>query len=220
MTLHKEGKLSVLLALLLFVTINGVVWYVCGGPVAQIVTAVTVVPLALVINFFRRPQRHKVVVPGSVVAPCDGTVVAIETVYEPECLQREALQVSIFMSLFNVHMNWFPVGGTVVYYRHHDGKKSAAYLPKSSTNNERSSVLIASREGVKVLVRQVAGAMARRVVSYVREGDTVRQSDDMGFIKFGSRVDIYLPVGTQVDVKLKDAVTGGQTVIGWLSNEA
>lgn len=216
MTIHKEGKATLLLALLLFVAINGVVWYFCSSPVGQIVTALTVVPLALVINFFRRPQRHKVVVPGSIVAPCDGTVVAIEEVFEPEFLKCQALQVSIFMSLFNVHMNWYPVGGTVIYYRHHDGKKAAAYLPKSSTDNERSSVVIASREGVNVLVRQVAGAMARRVVSYMQEGDTVKQSDDMGFIKFGSRVDMYLPLGTQIDVKLKDEVTGSQTVLGWL----
>lgn len=216
MTIHKEGKATLLLALLLFVAINGVVWYFCSSPVGQIVTALTVVPLALVINFFRRPQRHKVVVPGSIVAPCDGTVVAIEEVFEPEFLKCQTLQVSIFMSLFNVHMNWYPVGGTVIYYRHHDGKKAAAYLPKSSTDNERSSVVIASREGVNVLVRQVAGAMARRVVSYMQEGDTVKQSDDMGFIKFGSRVDMYLPLGTQIDVKLKDEVTGSQTVLGWL----
>lgn len=216
MILHKEGRVTVTLALVLFVVVNGAAWWGCPRPLAQIVTVVTLVPLCIGINFFRRPARHKVRLPGAVVAPCDGTVVAIEETYEPEVLKRQALQVSIFMSLFNVHINWFPVGGTVEYYRHHDGRKMAAYLPKSSTDNERSSVLIRTGEGQGVLARQVAGAMARRVVTYAREGQEVKQSDEMGFIKFGSRVDLYLPIGTQVDVKLKDKVTGSQTVLGWL----
>ncbi len=216
MIFHKEGRVTIALSLVLFVVVNAVAWWGLGRPLAQIVTVVTLIPLCVAINFFRRPARHKVRLAGSVVSPCDGTVVAIEETYEPEVLKCQALQVSIFMSVFNVHINWFPVGGTVDYYRHHDGRKMAAYLPKSSTDNERSSVLITTKEGQKVLARQVAGAMARRVVTYVKEGQTVTQSDEMGFIKFGSRVDLYLPLGTRVDVKLKDKVTGSQTVIGWL----
>lgn len=216
MILHKEGWVTLTLALVLFVVVNGAAWWAFPRPLAQIVTVVTLVPLCICVNFFRKPERHKVRLQGAVVAPCDGTVVAIEETYEPEVLKRQVLQVSIFMSLFNVHINWFPVGGTVEYYRHHDGRKMAAYLPKSSTDNERSSVLVRTADGQEVLARQVAGAMARRVVTYAREGQEVEQSDEMGFIKFGSRVDLYLPIGTQVDVKLKDKVTGSQTVLGWL----
>lgn len=216
MILHKEGWVTLALALVLFVVVNGAAWWAFPRPLAQIVTVVTLVPLCICVNFFRKPERHKVRLQGAVVAPCDGTVVAIEETYEPEVLKKQVLQVSIFMSLFNVHINWFPVGGTVEYYRHHDGRKMAAYLPKSSTDNERSSVLVRTADGQEVLARQVAGAMARRVVTYASEGQEVKQSDEMGFIKFGSRVDLYLPIGTQVDVKLKDKVTGSQTVLGWL----
>jgi phosphatidylserine decarboxylase len=153
---------------------------------------------------------------GAVVCPCDGRVVTIEETFEPEVLKCQVLQVSIFMSVTNVHINWFPVSGTVSSYRHHDGKKMAAYLPKSSSDNERSSIVIDTPDGKKVLLRQVAGALARRVVSYVKEGQQVKQSDELGFIKFGSRVDLYLPIGTKVDVNLKDNVVGSQTIIGWL----
>ncbi|MCI5777931.1 MAG: phosphatidylserine decarboxylase family protein [Bacteroidales bacterium] len=216
MTLHKEGRATIIISLLLFFVINGLAWWGLPKQVAQIVTVLTLVPLCIAINFFRRPVRHKVKKEGYIISPCDGTVVTIEETYEPEVLKRDVLQVSIFMSVLNVHINWFPVGGLVEYYRHHDGKKMAAYLPKSSTNNERSSILIKTKSGKEVLVRQVAGAMARRVVTYAKEGQMVSQSEEMGFIKFGSRVDLYLPIGTNIDVKLKDKVTGSQTVIGWL----
>ncbi len=216
MILHKEGRATIFLAISLFVIINGLAWWGLPHRAAQAVTVVTLIPLCIVINFFRRPSRHKIKLPKAVVAPCDGTVVTIEETFEPEILKCQALQVSIFMSLFNVHINWFPVGGTIEYYRHHDGRKMAAYLPKSSTDNERSSVLIKTKNGQQILARQVAGAMARRVVTYAKEGQHVEQSDEMGFIKFGSRVDLYLPIGTKIDVKLKDKVTGSQTVLGWL----
>lgn len=216
MLLHKEGKATVIATILLFFVVNGLAFYLLPHAAAQIVLILTLVPLCMTINFYRKPARRKVKVEGAVVAPCDGKVVTIEETYEPEVLKCDALQVSIFMSPFNVHVNWFPVGGEVEYYRHHDGNKKAAYLPKSSTENERSSVLIRTKGGQKVLVRQVAGAMARRVVTYAKEGEVVGQSEEMGFIKLGSRVDLYLPIGTTVDVKLKDETTGSQTVIGWL----
>ena len=216
MLLHKEGKATVITSLLLFFVVNGLAWGFLPHLVAQAVMVVTLVPLCMAINFYRRPARKKVKMEGAIVAPCDGKVVTIEETYEPEVLKTQVLQVSIFMSPFNVHINWFPVGGSVEYYRHHDGNKSAAYLPKSSTENERSSIVIQTRGGQKVLVRQVAGAMARRVVTYAKEGGIVEQSEEMGFIKLGSRVDLYLPKGTQIDVKLKDETTGSQTVLGWL----
>lgn len=216
MLLHKEGKAAVIASLLLFFVVNGLAYYFLPSTAAKIITVLTLVPLCMIINFYRRPARKKVKVEGAIVAPCDGKVVTIEETYEPEVLKCNVLQVSIFMSPFNVHINWFPVGGQVEYYRHHDGNKAAAYLPKSSTENERSSVLIRTKGGQQVLVRQVAGAMARRVVTYAKEGAIVTQSEEMGFIKLGSRVDLYLPIGTEIDVKLKDETTGSQTVIGWL----
>lgn len=216
MLLHKEGKAAVIASLLLFFVLNGLAYYFLPSTAAKIITVLTLVPLCMIINFYRRPARKKVKVEGAIVAPCDGKVVTIEETYEPEVLKCNVLQVSIFMSPFNVHINWFPVGGQVEYYRHHDGNKAAAYLPKSSTENERSSVLIRTKGGQQVLVRQVAGAMARRVVTYAKEGAIVTQSEEMGFIKLGSRVDLYLPIGTEIDVKLKDETTGSQTVIGWL----
>ncbi len=216
MLLHKEGKATIITSFILFFVVNAAAWYSLPKVAAQIITVVTLIPLCMAINFYRRPARNKVKMEGAIVAPCDGTVVTIEEVYEPEVLKTQVLQVSIFMSPFNVHINWFPVGGEIEYYRHHNGNKSAAYLPKSSTDNERSSVVIRTNAGQRVLVRQVAGAMARRVVTYAKEGQVVSQSDEMGFIKLGSRVDLYLPLGTMIDVKLKDATTGSQTILGWL----
>ena len=216
MLLHKEGKATIITSFILFFVVNAAAWYFLPKVGAQIITVVTLIPLCMAINFYRRPARSKVRMEGAIVAPCDGTVVTIEEVYEPEVLKTQVLQVSIFMSPFNVHINWFPVGGEIEYYRHHNGNKSAAYLPKSSTDNERSSVVIRTNAGQRVLVRQVAGAMARRVVTYAKEGQVVSQSDEMGFIKLGSRVDLYLPLGTKIDVKLKDATTGSQTILGWL----
>ncbi|MBQ3634333.1 MAG: phosphatidylserine decarboxylase family protein [Bacteroidales bacterium] len=216
MKLHREGNTTIFLSIAIFLALNVCAWMFLPRPVAIPVSIVTAVVLALVINFFRRPHRHAVRMEGAVVCPCDGRVVTIEETFEPEVLKCQVLQVSIFMSVTNVHINWFPVSGTVSYYRHHDGKKMAAYLPKSSSDNERSSIVIDTPDGKKVLLRQVAGALARRVVSYVKEGQQVKQSDELGFIKFGSRVDLYLPIGTKVDVNLKDNVVGSQTIIGWL----
>lgn len=215
MTLHKEGFATILLSIIIFLAINTVSYLFLPRVVFYIILAVTAIILFLVINFFRNPRRHSVEADGAILAPADGTVVVIEETYEPEVLKCQCLQVSIFMSLFNVHINWFPIAGRVKYYKHHNGNFMAAYLPKSSTENERSSVVIERPNGTQILVRQVAGAMARRIVCYAEEGKNVKQSEQMGFIKFGSRVDLYLPLGTQIDVKLKDKVTGSQTILGW-----
>ena len=150
------------------------------------------------------------------IAPADGTVVTIEEVMENEILHRECLQISIFMSIFNVHANWFPVNGIVKHVSHQDGRFMAAYLPKSSVENERSSIVITTRGGIDVLARQVAGAMARRIVTYARPGDKCHVDEQMGFIKFGSRVDVFLPVGTEVLVEMDQKVTANQTPIARL----
>jgi phosphatidylserine decarboxylase len=151
-----------------------------------------------------------------VVAPADGKIVCIEEVEENEYFHDRRLMVSIFMSLFNVHANWTPCDGKVKMVRHHDGRYQAAWLPKASTENERSTVVITTSTGQDILVRQIAGAMARRIVTYLQEGDTCEIDEHMGFIKLGSRVDIYLPLGTKVDVQLGQRTTGNETIIARL----
>ena len=172
----------------------------------------------LVLNFFRSPyRRFPYDSEGLVIAPADGTIVAIEEVMENEILHTRCMQVSIFMSIFNVHANWFPVNGTVKYVAHQDGRFMAAYLPKSSTENERSTVVITTRNGIDILARQIAGAMARRIVTYAKPGDTCHVNEQMGFIKFGSRVDVFLPVDAEILVEMDQKVTGNQTPIARLS---
>ncbi|MCQ2228136.1 MAG: phosphatidylserine decarboxylase family protein [Bacteroidales bacterium] len=216
MTLHKEGYKTTVIAIVLFALINIVSYKFIGGNVSHVILFVTGLTAFMAINFFRSPRRHFVTQDGAIIAPADGKVVVIEEVYEPEVLKSNALQVSIFMSPLNVHINWYPVAGLIKFSTHQHGNHKRAYLPKSSTENERSSVLIETKNGTQILARQIAGAMARRVVCYAEEGQQVEQSSQMGFIKFGSRVDLFLPIGTQIDVKLKDKTTGGQTILGWL----
>ncbi len=181
-------------------------------------TAISAVLFLLVLNFFRSPRRHFT---GNrdrvVVSSVDGTVVALEKVFESEYLNREVIQLSVFMTILNVHANWFPVDGTVELVRHHAGRFLSAYLPKSSTENERSTVVIRTDNGHEILVRQIAGAVARRIVTYAEPGDRASIEDHMGFIKFGSRVDIYLPLDTEIYVKIGDKTTGGITEIARLS---
>lgn len=215
MTLHKEGISTIAIAIATFIAINSLCYWLCSETAFNIILFVTIVPTVMVINFFRSPKRHMVKQEGAIIAPADGKVVVIEECFEPEYLKCQCLQVSIFMSIFNVHINWFPINGIIKYFRHHNGKFQAAYLPKSSTENERTTVVIERSNGTQILVRQVAGAMARRIVCYAKENTEATQCSQMGFIKFGSRVDLYLPIGTKIDVKLGDKVTGSQTVLGW-----
>lgn len=186
-----------------------------------IVLSLSSVFFLLLLNFFRSPFRRFPFDPeGMVVAPADGTIVAIEEVKENEILQENRIQVSIFMSVFNVHANWFPVNGTVKHVSHHNGRFVAAYLPKSSTENERSAVVITTRKGVDVLVRQIAGAMARRIVTYAQVGDECCVDEHMGFIKLGSRVDLYLPMDAEILVEMDEKVIGNQTVIARIPNSS
>lgn len=218
--IHREGTniLIILLAVLLLVNVPLWIWMTDCIWLPITVLALSAVFYLLVANFFRSPHRN---FPGDpenkVVASADGKVVALEEVYEPEYLKCRCIQLSVFMSPMNVHANWFPVDGEVVYYKHHPGRFMAAYLPKSSTENERSTVVIRTKDGQLVLMRQVAGAMARRIVTYARTGDEASIEDHMGFIKFGSRVDLYLPVSTEILVKLGDKTIGGITEVGRLN---
>ena len=219
MKVHKEGTGLLLTLFTIFFIVNVSLYYSSGRNwLFYMVLSFTSIVFLLILNFFRSPfRRFPYDSEGLVIAPADGTIVAIEEVMENEILHRECLQISIFMSIFNVHANWFPVNGTVKHVSHNSGRFMAAYLPKSSTENERSAVVITTRQGIDVLARQIAGAMARRIVTYAKEGDKCNVNDQMGFIKFGSRVDVYLPVGTEVLVETDQKVTGNQTPIARLS---
>ncbi|MCD8303008.1 MAG: phosphatidylserine decarboxylase family protein [Prevotellaceae bacterium] len=181
------------------------------------VLAVSVVVYVTMLNFFRCPLRsYPEDTKGVVVAPADGKVVVIEEVFENEYFRDRRLMVSIFMSLFDVHANWIPVDGTVKLVRHHNGNYHCAWLPKASIENERSTIVITTPEGEEILVRQIAGAVARRVITYLQEGESYELDEHLGFIKFGSRVDIFLPLGSKICVKLGQRTTGNITVIARL----
>jgi len=175
--------------------------------------------VALVLQFFRNPSRHTVLQEDGVIAPADGKVVIIEKVFEPEYFQGERLQISIFMSPFNVHVNRNPVSGEVAFFKYHPGDYLVAWHPKSSTLNERTTVVVRTPEGHEVLFRQIAGALARRIRWYIGKGDKVRQGEEFGFIKFGSRVDLYLPLNAVPSVQIGQHVRGGETCIAKLLHE-
>ena len=166
-----------------------------------------------IVAFFREPRRVKIHDPELVFSPCDGRVVVTEVVYEDEYIKEEMLQISIFMSITNIHMNWLPVAGEVEYYKYHPGRFLIAWHPKSSTENERTTSVVRLDNGKRVLFRQVAGLIARRIVSYIKVGDKVNQNDVFGFIKFGSRIDVLVPKNSELLVEIGDPVIGSQTPI-------
>lgn len=218
--IHHEGTHILIALLVLVLGICVPLWFFGPLALAIVMTAVWGVFYLLVVNFFRSPKRAFMGNPdNAVVSSADGRVVALEEVYEAEYLHCRCIQLSVFMSVLNVHANWFPVDGEVVFATHHSGRFMAAYLPKSSTENERSTVVIETAHGQKVLMRQVAGAMARRIVTYAQKGVDARIEDHMGFIKFGSRIDLYLPIGTEIYVKIGDKTVGGVTQVGLLHPE-
>ena len=218
MKVHREGTGLLLSLFSIFFFVNLALYYLTGkGILFYSVLTTTSILFLLVLNFFRSPFRlFPFDSEGLVIAPSDGVIVAIEEVMESEILNKKCLQISVFMSVFNVHANWFPVNGTVKHVSHNPGRFMAAYLPKSSTENERSAVVVTTRKGVDVLARQIAGAMARRIVTYAKVGETCNVNDQMGFIKFGSRVDVYLPLDSEVLVQMDQKVTGNQTPIARL----
>lgn len=214
MKIHKEGYPAVVIALLLSLIISEMSYVYLNRYLFILLLLVCVFISGIVLFFFRNPVNRKVVKNATgVIAPADGTIVAIEKVEESEFFKGERLQVSIFMSLYNVHKNFFPIDGTIEYYKHHNGNFHRAILPKSSCENERSTIVVKGDDGKQVLFRQVAGAVARRVVSYVEVGQLVEQSSEAGFIKFGSRVDLYLPIDADVKVALGDKTTGSRTLL-------
>ena len=214
MKIHREGLATILLTFVVLALINGAVFYFFPSLplLCQIVAAFSVVFFLFIVSFFRIPAREMKLGETLVMAPCDGKVVVIEETYEPEYFKDKRLQVSIFMSPANVHVNRNPISGEVKLSQYHSGKYLVAWHPKSSTENERHTVVIGNSKA-DILVRQIAGALARRIVNYLKPGMQVNQNEEMGFIKFGSRVDLYLPIGTKVDVQLEQVVRAGQTVI-------
>ena len=218
MKIHKEGT-GILLALfsLLFM-LNLILFHWSGRCTVFYVSSIlSLIIFLCVLNFFRSPfRRFPFDSEGLVIAPADGTVVVIEETGEYEDLRERRIQISVFMSIFNVHANWFPVNGVVKHVSHRSGRFMAAYLPKSSQENERSSVVITTAGGINILVRQIAGAMARRIVTYAKVGEPCRVDEHLGFIKFGSRVDVFIPTDSEILVEMGQKVTGNQTPLARL----
>ncbi|SEQ77076.1 phosphatidylserine decarboxylase family protein [Pedobacter rhizosphaerae] len=219
MTIHKEGYTTIALTILLIFVLNAVVdykyyditwlrWFIYIFSAALFI---------IVLQFFRNPSRTFSSGENLVICPADGKVVVIEETTEGEYFKDKRLQVSIFMSPVNVHINRNPISGVVKFFKYHPGKYLAAWNPKSSTENERTTTVVEHKNGQSILFRQIAGALARRIVWYVKEGDKVVQTEQFGFIKFGSRVDVFLPIGTKVNVELNQVVKGGITTLAELS---
>jgi phosphatidylserine decarboxylase len=218
MTIHKEGYKSILISAILFAVINLTSFYFISFYQAWLSWLIFILTLGLLlfmISFFRVPSRQLMLGSNLVIAPADGKVVVIEEVYDEEYFKDKRLQVSVFMSPANVHQNRNPVAGEVVYNQYHKGKYLVAWHPKSSTENERHSVVIRHPKG-EVLVKQIAGALAKRIINYLSVGQKVEQCAEMGFIKFGSRVDLLLPLDAKINVKINEVVQGGVTVIATL----
>ena len=216
MTIHKKGYKTIAIAVFIFAVLNLLSFYFISFYTPWLSWSIFVVSLGLLlflISFFRVPARKKITGEQWIVCPADGKVVVIEETFDVEYFKDKRLQVSIFMSPANVHQNLNPVSGEVIYNQYHKGKYLVAWNPKSSTENERHSVVIKNKKG-EVLVKQIAGALAKRIVNYLDVGQKVEQSEEMGFIKFGSRVDVLLPPGTKIKVQLNQAVQGGVTVLG------
>ena len=221
MRIHKEGRKTLAYTLLIGFIINfGMFYFLYKNIFTYFVFVVTVVIYFFLLNFFRSPNRvYSGQVLGRVNAPTDGKIVALEKVYENEYLKEECIKISIFMTIFNAHSNWIPVTGKITHVEHKNGRFMAAYLPKSSTENERSIIIIETPDGHKILSSQIAGALARRIVTYVKADQICYIGDPLGFIKFGSRMDIYLPLESEILVKLGDEVRANNTFIANLPNK-
>ena len=214
--IHREGTGLLVSSFVVFAIVLSAMWYFLPQCVIlnTVVSSILLVVYLLIVNFFRSPKR---IFPGDVedvvVAPADGKVVVIEKVFEPDHFKDERIQVSIFMSPLNVHANWYPVDGVITRVEHQKGKFHKAWLPKASTENERSLVVVKMEDGREILVRQIAGAMARRIVTYAAVGEECFIDQHLGFIKFGSRVDVYLPLDAEIKVELNQKTIGNETVI-------
>lgn len=215
MSIHREGY-KILIAgfiILLIINILVVIFFADKMLVKWLVLFLSLGLYVFILFFFRLPIRELEPDPGLIYAPADGKVVVIEEAEEKEYFKDMRLQVSIFMSPFNMHSNRYPVSGIIRYIKYHHGKYIVAWHPKSSELNERSTIVIKTKEGTEILIRQIAGAVARRVVTYAKESQEVRQGDELGFIKFGSRVDIFLPLGTEIEIPILQQVRANKSII-------
>jgi phosphatidylserine decarboxylase len=217
MFLHREGFATILIASIILIGIN---WlgdkFISNALIKNGLVLLSLAFFIIILQFFRNPVRKLTLDENAIIAPADGKVVVIEKVFEKEFLNTECMQVSIFMSPLNVHVNRNPVSGIIKYFKYHPGKYLVAWHPKSSELNERTTTVIETKNGEKILFRQIAGALARRICWYVKEGQPVNQAQEMGFIKFGSRVDVFIPLNAHLNVKLGDKTSGGQSAIAQL----
>lgn len=216
--IHKEGRLILLILLFILFAINMFIYLRFPSMALALTTIISAGIMVFFTYFFRNPSRVvEIDDPTLVVAPADGTIVVVEPVEENEFFREKRMQVSIFMSIFDVHANWYPIAGKVVLTKHHKGRHIAAYLPKSSHENERSTVVIETPAKSQILVRQIAGALARRIVTYAHANKNCHLNEHLGFIKFGSRVDLFLPMDTEIFVQVGDDTTGNETIIARLN---
>ncbi len=218
--IHKEGRHAIIiLTLTIFILNVGVYLFFPKDWIFALTLIISAILLCFVTYFFRNPVRVlEVNDPDFIVSPADGRVVVIEEVDENEYFHDRRLQLSVFMSPFNVHANWYPIEGKVILSEHQSGRHKGAWLPKSSTENERSLVVIQTANGTQIAVRQIAGAMARRIVTYAKKGDTAKRNSHMGFIKLGSRVDLYLPLDTDIFVEIGDVVRGNEDILARINS--
>jgi phosphatidylserine decarboxylase len=219
MSIHKEGVKSLIVVFLTLIVICFSLWLAFGNITLYFSSFVSTLFFLFVLRFFREPKRIINYNNEHLLSPADGTIVAIEEVYESEYLKTKCIQISIFMSVWNVHINWYPIKGRVEFFRYHPGKYLVAWHPKSSTLNERTSIALMRDDGITILFRQIAGYLARRVVCYAMENHLVEQGQQVGFIKLGSRVDIFIPLDSVVKVELNQKVVGTQTVIALVPNQ-
>ncbi len=222
MTFHKEGYTSLALTVLFIFVLNALIsfYFPDAHVVKWIAYILSFLLFVTIVQFFRNPKFAITTSENHILCPADGKVVVIEEADETEFLKDRRIQLSVFMSPVNVHVNRNPISGVVKYFKYHPGKYLVAWHPKSSTENERTTVVTENSQGVQVLFRQIAGALARRIVWYVKEGDVVEQGQQFGFIKFGSRVDLFLPLGTKINVELNQVVKGGRTILAELTGAA
>lgn len=216
MRFHKEGYVIMTISVIITAVIISTIWFLMGNSVPWLNVTISLIPavlLYLIIQFFRVPNRSTAGDSSDVICPADGKVVVIERVFEPEFIKKECLQISIFMSPLNVHANYAPISGEVIYTKYHEGSYLVAWHPKSSTENERSTMVIETASKKQVLVRQIAGALARRICFYAKENEMYEKGDEFGFIKFGSRVDVFLPLDAQVKVQLGQKVKNREDIL-------
>ena len=211
---HKEGFKIIRNTTISFLIINGIAWYIFDESIIiKLLTFTSVVVIILILQFFRNPKRDINLNSNHIIAPADGKIVVLEETIEHEYFKDKRIQISIFMSPFNVHVNRYPISGEIKFTKYHPGNFLVAWHPKSSTENERTTIVVENKKTGPILLRQIAGAVAKRIILYAKKGEQCSQGDDMGFIKFGSRVDLFLPLDSKINIKMNDIVKGGKTLI-------